>query len=104
MGDDADGRIVPLDVEPPPAEPPPRVRHSALYSMSLAGMALAALVGIGSMMTFIAVRWPGDTGRYVVGVFLVAIVVFLVSAATALFTAARETYAPREQPPGNDAH
>lgn len=88
-----DRRVVPLGVTPPPEPERPRVVHSALYSVALAGMAVGALVGIAAMMSFVAVRWPAGTGRYVIGVFLAALVVFLASASIALFTAARETYA-----------
>ena len=85
--------VIPIGIRPPPEPEPPRAKHSALYSLALVGMALGALVGIGAMMTFVAVRWPDGTGKYVVAVFLGALVVFLASAAIAVFTAARETYA-----------
>jgi phosphate/sulfate permease len=61
-------------------------------------MALCALVGIGSMLAFVTVRWSGTTGRYVVALFVMAAIGFVTCASAAVFTAARDTYArsPRE--------
>jgi phosphate/sulfate permease len=58
-------------------------------------MALFALVGIGSMLAFVTVGWTGTIGRIVVGAIIFSAIAFLVCAAAAVFTAARDTYAHR---------
>jgi hypothetical protein len=58
-------------------------------------MALCALLGIGSMLAFVTVRWTGTIGRFVVGVVIFSAVGFLACASTAVFTAARDMYAHR---------
>ena len=93
--------VVPLgrtaQVQPAPTEtlrPQGRLHRSAI-----AGMAISALAGIVSMLAFITVTWPDDTGRYVVGAFIASGVGFLASASIAVFSAARETYvAPPDSP------
>ena len=77
--------------EPPPPRPPSR-----LHGLTIAGMALCALVGIVAMFAFITIRWPGDTSRYVITVFVASGVGFLACASAAIFTAARDTYATKK--------
>jgi uncharacterized membrane protein len=55
-------------------------------------MAVFALVGIASMLAFITISWPDDSSRYVVGVFMTAVIGFVTSASIAVFSAARDTY------------
>ena len=68
-------------------------------------MALSALTGIMSMLAFITVTWPGDTGRYVVAVFIGSGICFLACASMAVFSAARDTYAhpPERRSTGPDS-
>ena len=86
--------VVPLgrspQVQPAPVEhlkPQGRLHRSAI-----AGMAISALAGIVSMLAFITVTWPGNSGRWVIGAFIASGVGFLTSASIAVFSAARETY------------
>jgi hypothetical protein len=44
------------------------------------------------MLAFITISWPDDSSRYVVVVFMVAVVGFVTSASIAVFSAARDTY------------
>lgn len=60
-------------------------------------MALSALVGIIAMFGFITIRWPGETGRFAMAAFFVSVIVFLVCASAAVFTAARDTYPSRHE-------
>lgn len=65
-------------------------------------MALSALVGIVTIFLFVTVGWPDDTGRYVIAIFFLSMIVFIACASAGVFTAARDTYAvnaraPREQ-------
>jgi purine-cytosine permease-like protein len=83
--------------------PPPSPPSSRLHAMAIAGMALSALVGIGSMLAFVTVRWTGALGRVVIGVVIFSAIGFLTCASAAVFTAARDTYAhrPRESAGGD---
>lgn len=69
-------------------EPQPR-----LHRMAIGGMATFALLGILAMLAFITVAWPGESRRYVIAVFIFSGVGFLACASTAVFSAARHTYA-----------
>lgn len=64
-----------------------------MHGLAITGMALCALLGIGSMLAFVTVRWTGSAGRYIVALFVLAAVGFLACASAAVFTAARDTYA-----------
>jgi hypothetical protein len=76
-------------IDPPP--PPSRHRGSHRWLM---GAALASfIVAVLSMVAFVTVRWPGDSGRILVGIFLFSILGFLACASAAVFTAARATHA-----------
>ena len=90
--------VVPLgrSVEPTTAEPPRR--PGRLHGLAIAGMAVFALVGILSMLAFITVTWPNETGRYVIGVFIGSGVGFMTCASLAVFSAARDTYAKIDPP------
>lgn len=59
-------------------------------------MAISALIGVMSVMTFVSVGWPSRLRDYVIGVFVTSITLFLASASSAVFAAARETYARRD--------
>lgn len=78
----------------PAVEPtPPALRkQGALHRAAIAGMTICAIIGILSMLAFITVSWPGDSGRYVTGVFIGAGIGFLTCASIAVFSAARDTY------------
>jgi hypothetical protein len=58
-------------------------------------MALSAVIGFVALFAFITIGWPGRTGRYVIAVVVFSVVAFMVSAATAVFAAARDTYSRR---------
>ena len=93
--------VVPLGAEVAEghgATPAPSGPTSRLHGLSITGMALFALVGIGSMLAFVTVRWTGAAARFVVAVVVLAAIGFLGCASAAVFTAARDTYAhgPRE--------
>jgi hypothetical protein len=62
-------------------------------------MALFALLGIAAMLAFITVSWPDDTSRYVLIVFTVSVIGFMTCAATAVFSAARDTYPRHKREP-----
>ena len=87
-----DPNVVPLGKEPIPEPPAPVTKPSRLHGLSIASMATCALIGILATFLFVTVSWPGETGRYVGAVIFLAAVGFIASAATAVFTAARDTY------------
>jgi hypothetical protein len=60
--------------------------------MAIAGMAICALIGIGAMLLFVTVGWPGNIGRYPITVFIVSVIGFLACASIAVLAAARDTY------------
>ncbi len=96
---DHGGNVVPLGRAPQVRyeEPEPSRPQGRLHRVAIAGMATCALLGTIAMLVFITVSWPGDTGRYVVAVIVGSGVGFLACASTAVFSAARETYAlPRK--------
>ena len=78
---------------PPPASPP-----SPLHGTAIAGMALCALTGIISLLAFITVRWPGNSSRFVMGVFIASGFGLLLCCCLAVFSAARDTYARNGRP------
>ncbi|HYN35379.1 MAG TPA: hypothetical protein VEV82_00225 [Actinomycetota bacterium] len=81
----------------PVAEPSPVAPtkpQGPLHRAAIAGMTICAIVGILSMLAFITVSWPEESSRYVVAVLIGSGVGFLASASIAVFSAARETYAP----------
>lgn len=87
---DRDAQVVPLGTEPPP--PPPPSRPTRGHGWAIAGMAFFALAGIAAMFLFVTVRWPDETGRYVIAVAFGCGIGFLACATAAVFTAARATY------------
>jgi hypothetical protein len=90
--DETDPNVVPLPggPQPPrrPATPPGRA-----HGLATLGMALSAVVGILAALLFITVGWPGESGRYVIGVVVFSVLGFFLSASIAIFAAARDTYA-----------
>lgn len=85
--------VVALGVEALAESKPPVHRPMGrLHGAAIVGMATSALIGIGAMLAFISVSWPGNMGHYVLVVFISAVVVFMASASFAVFTAARNTY------------
>ena len=93
VGGDDGSKVVPLGKEPVPEPPAPVTRPSRLHGLSIALMATCALVGILATFLFVTVTWPGETGRFVGAVIFISVVGFVASASTAVFTAARDTYA-----------
>jgi len=96
-GGDDGSKVVPLGKEPIPDAPAPVTRPSRLHGLSIALMATCALVGILATFLFVTVTWPGETGRFVGAVIFLSVVGFVASASTAVFTAARDTYAIARQ-------
>jgi hypothetical protein len=93
--------VVPLPHDaPPPASRP--TGPGRLHGLAIAGIALSALTGIASMLAFVTIRWPGSSGRYLIAVLFASVIVFVVSASTAVLTAARDTYAGRGSSPDTD--
>lgn len=88
--------VVPLGadvVEGHGTVPAPSGPSSRLHGMAIAGMALFALLGIGSMLAFVTIRWTGPAARFVIAVVIFSAIAFLVCASAAVFTAARDMYA-----------
>jgi hypothetical protein len=75
-------------VAPEPVPTPP----GRLHGFAIMGMSVCALVGIVAMLSFVTVRWPDRSGRYVIAVLIGAAIGFLACASAAVFTAARDTY------------
>ena len=83
--------------------PPPRPSGPGrLHGLAIAGIAVSALAGIVSTLAFVTIRWPGSTGRYLIAVLFTSVIVFVVSASTAVLTAARDTYVRRGSGPDSD--
>lgn len=61
--------------------------------MAIGGMALCAFIGILALLALITVRWPGDSNRFVMGVFIASGFGLLLCCCLAVFSAARDTYA-----------
>lgn len=94
MTDNEDDRkVVPLGTTPPPEAPPQVTPPTKLHGLATTGMALCALVGILSTFLFITVNWTETSRRYVIVTAFLAGIGFLSFASTAVFTAARDTYA-----------
>ena len=53
---------------------------------------MSAITGIVSLMLSISISWPDDTRRYPITAFVIAAIVFMVCASTAVFAAIRDTY------------
>jgi hypothetical protein len=88
------GLVVNLPGDVKPASRPARPRRPGkLHGLATIGMALSAVVGLVAAIAFVTVGWPGETGRYVLGVLAVAVLSFLLCAAFAVLAAARDTYA-----------
>jgi hypothetical protein len=85
--------VVRLPGEGPTPEPtPPPSPPGRLHGIAIMIMGISAIVGVAGFMAFITITWPQDMSRYVIGVSLVAGIVFLASASIAVFSAARDTY------------
>jgi hypothetical protein len=96
-GDNDEGakdKVVPLPSDYVPQDAPTS-RPGLLHGIATIAMAIFAIVGFLAMFAFITVGWPGDSGRYVIVVVVLAGVGFLASAAIAVLAAARDTYAGR---------
>ena len=90
--DESQENVIPLGRAPEPVAPAPPPKQSRLHGLAIAGMAACALVGIVAMLAFITVTWPGDSGRYVIGVFIGSGIGFMTCASLAVFSAARDTH------------
>lgn len=84
--------VVRLPAETRPPDPPPPSAPGRMHGWAIAGMGISALVGVTAMLALITVTWPQSLGRVVVGVLIVAGLLFMTFASTAVFTAARDTY------------
>jgi hypothetical protein len=100
-GPEGEGTVVPLphDAPPPAARPTGPGRP---HGFAIAGIAVSALAGITSTLAFVTIRWPGSSGRYLIAVLFISVIVFIVSASTAVLTAARDTYVRRDSNPDTD--
>jgi hypothetical protein len=95
MTSDGTNQVVPLPDSHMQHAEEPVTPPGRLHGLSIAGMAVCALVGIVAMFAFVTINW-GTSGRYFVGAFIAAGIGFLACASTAVLTAARDTY-PRER-------
>ena len=85
--------VVPLPGDPRPPDPgPPPTRPGRLHGAAIAGMGISAIIGVAAMLAFITITWPATLARIVIGVCIVSGLAFLAFAATAVFSAARDTY------------
>jgi hypothetical protein len=78
----------------PPESPPAPSPPGRLHGFAIAGMAISALIGIISVLTFITVRWPAGPARLILFVCIASGLGFLTFASAAVLAAARDTYAP----------
>jgi hypothetical protein len=86
--------IVNLRAEPVVTEPPAKSKPlSRLHGVATAGMALCAFAGIFSLLALITVRWPGNSNRYAMAMFVTSGLGLLLCCCIAVFSAARDTYA-----------
>ena len=90
----------PSTIQQPPIEP--HRPQAPLHRAAIAAMTICAIAGILSMLAFITVSWPENSGRYVIGVFIGAGIGFLASASIAVFSATRDTYAPSASDAGKE--
>jgi hypothetical protein len=65
-------------------------------------MAISALVGTVATLAFVSVRWPGDTGRFLIAAVFLCAVAFLAFSSVAVFSAARDTYPRRSAHRGRE--
>ena len=96
-----DQPVVPLPHDALPPTPRPS-GPGRLHGLAIAGIAVSALAGITTTLAFVTIRWPGSTGRYLIAVLFTSVIVFVVSASTAVLTAARDTYVRRGTGPDTD--
>ncbi|MDQ3752558.1 MAG: hypothetical protein M3333_06670 [Actinomycetota bacterium] len=64
----------------------------SLHAFATTGVAVFAVTGLLAILAFFTVGWPGDTGRYLVAVFIGSIIGCFACASAALFTALRGTH------------
>jgi hypothetical protein len=89
---------------PSAAPPEPQSQPSRpgrLHGLAIAGMAICALIGIISVLTFITVSWPAGPARFILMVCIASGLGFLTFASVAVLAAARDTYA-RTSPHADD--
>lgn len=84
------------------APPPAVVRPSRAHGIGIAGMAISALVGTVAMLIFVTVRWPDNTGRFLIGIVFLCTVAFMAFSSIAVFSAARDTYPRRTARPDGE--
>ena len=96
-----DQPVVPLPHDALPPTPRPS-GPGRLHGLAIAGIAVSALAGITTTLAFVTIRWPGSTGRYLIAALFMSVIVFVVSASTAVLTAARDTYVRRGTGPDTD--
>lgn len=77
------------------APPPAVARPSRAHGIGIAGMAISALLGTVAMLAFVSVRWPNDTGRFLIAAVFLCAVAFMAFSSVAVFSAARDTYPRR---------
>ncbi|MBA2273947.1 MAG: hypothetical protein H0W21_08635 [Actinobacteria bacterium] len=67
-------------------------RRRSLHALATTGVAVFAVTGLLAMLAFVTVGWPGNTGRYLMAIFIGSVIGCLSCASAAVFTAARSTY------------
>ena len=92
MTSDETEKVVALPQQGPTEPETPPTPPGRLHGLSIAGMAVSALIGIVALFAYITINWPGNAGRYLVFAFVASGIGFLTCASTAVLTAARDTY------------
>ena len=94
--------VVPLGRDPAPETPPPPSRPPRLQNLAIAGMTACAAIGAVAALALFTVTLTEPIRRYVSGAVLFAAVGFLACAATAVMSAARNTYPRGAERSGSD--
>ena len=66
----------------------------SLHAFATTGVAVFIVTGLVAILAFLTVGWPGETGRYLVAIFIGSIIGCFACASAALFTAMRGTHPP----------
>jgi hypothetical protein len=90
----SDEHVVRLPTEQPETPPPPPTPPGRLHGAAIAGATLFGGLSLVCALSFVTVTWGEDTGRFVKVALVGSVLAFFVCSVTAIFAAARDTYAP----------
>ena len=101
---DESGSVTRLPTAQPDSEPIPPSPARGVHAVATGTMALCAVVGIALTLLLVTVNWTPYSRRIVVVALVGVTVLFVASAAIAVFAGARATYRPQTplQGPGDD--